>query len=89
MEGERERDSLSQHERQPSKLEQVPHDEQERVKHLFVLGRAPFEHNHEQRDETQQGDQEVERVVITRPELLLEKERMVKPKKPNLVGTGR
>lgn len=58
-------DSLSQNEHETPELEQVPHDEEERVKHLFALGRASAEEDDDEGDGAEGRDGEVEGVPVS------------------------
>lgn len=68
--GKEKRDGLSHDEREAAELEQIAHDEQEDVKHLLALGGAAREEDDDERDDAEDGDGQVERVVVALPELL-------------------
>lgn len=57
--------SLSQDEHESPELEQIPHDEEERVKHLFALGRASAEEDDDEGDGAEGRDGEVEGVPVS------------------------
>ena len=51
-------------------MEEVPYDEEEDVEDLLALGRAAGEEDDDESDDAEDGDGEVERVVVALPELL-------------------